>query len=752
MHALADDFNDNSINPQKWTVVIPSGSLTTVAETGGQLEITPPAYASGWHTGGVQSTGVYDLTDSMIFLEVPQVLAGNTSTYVRLEHDSTSYMTMSAGQLMYAVVITPGHGYLHQLQAYDPVAHRWWRIRHNSASNLIHWETSPDGSTWTSRFAEAPRIPITALRVSLEGNYSPGTSGSAPWDPGTARFDNLNGTLLPVIPPVDRRQQVYDTRVQAAVIELNRPHPAHVSNGEEQAYPYIASYSKGLQHDAVGDVVPASYQSLLNALASRAPADFEAILLGPGGKKLTNPQAGLAFTLEGPDTHAVTQPPAPRIDSAQNSAEMGELYWMALARDVHFADYGSNARVQAAIQSLNTEFSDFRGPKENGAVTTQTVFRGIFPGETVGPYLSQFLLKGTSDPRLPLGQGRGTADGLITYGALKIDQRQVTVLPGVDYLTYFNSWLDAQNGWDFRGQDAVDTTQRRFVRNLRDLGERVHIDNVADMFFNACLILLHEVPGNQLTGSGVIGRDMEFPFDQGNPYLAYTKQAPFATLGSAHALTLVWEQLTRALRAVWFQKWFVHRRLRPEEFGGRVDGHIAGRRAYPQINGEILDALTTGGLAPYYGGQSGDAFNSFLLPQAFPEGAPTHPAYGAGHATGSGACATVLKAFFNESTPIENPLVPNADGTALVAYTGADAGAMTVGGELNKLAGNIAIGRNAAGVHWRSDYDQSLLLGEQVAIGILQEQSILLNEPEFYQLTKFDGTTIRIQDGSVTVV
>ncbi|HEX2190342.1 MAG TPA: hypothetical protein VHG51_15650, partial [Longimicrobiaceae bacterium] len=63
-----------------------------------------------------------------------------------------------------------------------------------------------------------------------------------------------------------------------------------------------------------------------------------------------------------------------------------------------------------------------------------------------------------------------------------------------------------------------------------------------------------------------------------------------------------------------------------------------------------------------------------------------------------------------------------------------------------------ALGRNGAGVHWRSDYDQSLLLGETVAIGVLQEQSILLNEPEFYQLTRFDGTTIRIQDGAVTTV
>lgn len=48
-------------------------------------------------------------------------------------------------------------------------------------------------------------------------------------------------------------------------------------------------------------------------------------------------------------------------------------------------------------------------------------------------------------------------------------------------------------------------------------------------------------------------------------------------------------------------------------------------------------------LAPYFG-NTGERFpSSYLLPQAYPEGAPTHPAYGAGHAAGSGACATILK-------------------------------------------------------------------------------------------------------------
>jgi hypothetical protein len=51
-------------------------------------------------------------------------------------------------------------------------------------------------------------------------------------------------------------------------------------------------------------------------------------------------------------------------------------------------------------------------------------------------------------------------------------------------------------------------------------------------------------------------------------------------------------------------------------------------------------------------------------------------------------------------------------------------------GELNKLAANVAIGRNAAGVHYRSDYTSSLMLGEEVAISILKELKTYLPEPQ----------------------
>ncbi len=106
-----------------------------------------------------------------------------------------------------------------------------------------------------------------------------------------------------------------------------------------------------------------------------------------------------------------------------------------------------------------------------------------------------------------------------------------------------------------------------------------------------------------------------------------------------------------------------------------------------------------------------------LLPMAFPSGSPTHPSYGAGHATVAGACVTVLKAWFKDG-PIKNPvdLVSTADypvdpynpGTTLPAYTGSDN--LTVFGELNKIACNVAMGRSMGGVHFRTDNVRSLRL------------------------------------------
>jgi hypothetical protein len=104
---------------------------------------------------------------------------------------------------------------------------------------------------------------------------------------------------------------------------------------------------------------------------------------------------------------------------------------------------------------------------------------------------------------------------------------------------------------------------------------------------------------------------------------------------------------------------------------------------------------------------------------------------------------TILKAWFDENWVIPDPVVPTADGLALTPYRGADT--LTVGGELNKLASNVAIGRNIAGVHWRSDATESLKLGEAIAIAILTDYKGCYNERfDGFALTKFDGTRIVI--------
>jgi hypothetical protein len=496
----------------------------------------------------------------------------------------------------------------------------------------------------------------------------------------------------------DRSTLARKSRQEAAEALSRLPWPEHVNNGEEGDYPFVANYSKGLPHDEAGEVEPAAYNALLRATTTQRTEDFERIPVAE--RKLVNPQSGLAFDLEGPDPQALLQPPAPRIDSARNSAEMVELYWMGLLRDVPFAKFGTNALAKRAAAELS-KLSDYRAPRQDGKVTPAVLFRGDTRGDVRGPYLSQFLFRD------------------IQYGTLLIPQLHDTVQRDQDFMTDFDSWLAVQRGVSVPPIDR-DQQNRRYLQTPRDMANYVHFDALYEAYLNAALVLL---------GLGA-------PPDNGNPYAHSANQEGFGTYGGPHLLSLVTEVATRALKAQWFQKWFVHRRLRPEAFGGRIHAHLAGLRDYSMIDQEVLDSEALK--------RTNEKFGTFLLPQAFPEGSPLHPAYGSGHATVAGACVTVLKAWFDESWVLPDPVVPNAAGTELVPYTGPDADRLTVGGELDKVAANISIGRNMAGVHWRTDYSESVRLGEAVAIGVLRDQVRVGHESASFGLTRFDGSRMTI--------
>jgi hypothetical protein len=479
---------------------------------------------------------------------------------------------------------------------------------------------------------------------------------------------------------------------------------ARLDNGDEALYPNrIGNYSKGMPHQSNGEVVPSAYNALLTAVNSGNPADFEAIPLG-ATRRYTSPQSGYAFDLEGGDAFSFVQQPPPTFASREEAAEIAENYWMALLRDVPFNDYAANPVAANAAADLTLFGADFKGPKVGGVVTPNTLFRGLTPGDLNGPWLSQFFLQDCN------------------FGSNNINQQIRTVLApgsgGADYMTNFATWLAVQNGVS-QGPDIFDP-QLRYMRNGRDVGQWVHIDVLFQGYFQALLCMF---------GLGA-------PFDAGNPYASSSNQAGFATFGGPHIATLLCEVSTRALHAVWNQKWLVHRRLRPEVFAERCDRASQGIINYP-VHPDILTSLNSAT-------RLGKYFNTpnKLLPMAFPEGSPTHPAYGAGHATVAGACTTVLKAWFNENFVIPSPVVTDSTGQILTPYVGPP---MTVGGELNKIASNVALGRNIAGVHWRSDATESIKLGEAVAISILQDQKAAYNEVfNGFSLTKFDGTTITI--------
>jgi hypothetical protein len=225
------------------------------------------------------------------------------------------------------------------------------------------------------------------------------------------------------------------------------------------------------------------------------------------------------------------------------------------------------------------------------------------------------------------------------------------------------------------------------------------------------------------------------PVNPGNPYVGSTRENGFGTFGGPDFSGAIAEVACKALNVCWYQKWFVHLRPRPEAIAGIVHLINSGQGSKSDVSLSPV-ILNSQGLQ-----QSFNKYGTWLLSQAFPEGSPTHPAYPTGHGVVAGACITVLKFFFDSDFVIPDPVVPSSDGLSLLPYNGTDAGLLTVNGELNKLGHNVSFGHGIhAGIHWRSDTDTSLLLGEAVALSFLQDKARTYNEPFTVELTRFDGT------------
>jgi hypothetical protein len=464
-----------------------------------------------------------------------------------------------------------------------------------------------------------------------------------------------------------RRARALQLRTTTAQQQLADPFPRPQPNGDEDRYEVVglANFTKALPHNHLGEVDPAAYRALLRALRSGRSQDFKRIPLG-GSTKLANPEGAFAFELQGPDPWQRPVKAPPRFDSEAFAGEMTECYWLALARDIPYRRYGQEPITAAAIQDLRA-FGDYQG------LDAATLFRateGELAGVSSGPYVSQFLLQP------------------YTFGSTPTEQRYRTTVPGSDHLTSYAAWLAVQNGQPTTATAQYDPTPR-FIRNGRDLGEWSHRDFSYQGPLVAALILL-----------GYVARHGPQVLSEANPYRNHPTQTGVVTFGAPDILDQVARSANAATKAAWYSKWLVHRRLRPEEAAGRIHHHLTGQADYP------LHPKLTGSavLERLYAKQG-----SYLCPQAYPEGCPTHPAYPGATAAIGGAGVRVLKALFNPEFVIPEPVVPTDDGLALRPWKGAP---LTVGGELNKLAFNMAFGRDTAGVHFRKDELEGIFLGQ----------------------------------------
>jgi hypothetical protein len=537
-----------------------------------------------------------------------------------------------------------------------------------------------------------------------------------------AAAQSENSANPPAPPSGSDHSRVEDAkqiRYRCANNEAHIKVPPHTTNGDEQRYhDKSGTYSKGLLQDGIGLVNLAAFQSLKHAIDTGRFQDFENIIIG-GTRTQNGALGGISFALEGcdgvqlgnapcPDNQIsqIVVPPAPAAASAAYGTELIELYWASLLRDVAFTDYPTNAIAAQAAAELTNQ-PTYAGPRDaSGHVTPNLLFRGPYPGDTFGPYVSQLHL-------------------IPTYlGVQPISQQLLTYAANVDYMTDPVTFQQVQNGINTGLQNQVDS-QLRFLHNGRDLNAYTHLDVLYQAYFIASLVL----------------NTIHAPLNPGNPYVHSTKQNGFGTFGGPDISASLTTAARLALNAVWYQKWWIHLRHRPESGGALLrqvlTGHGGTIQAHPNSN--VLNSQAVQSSFSRYG--------DYFLSQAFPEGSPTHPAYPTGHGAVAGACITVLKFFFDNDFVIPNPVVPSNDGLSLLPYTGGDAGQLTVAGELNKIANNISFGHGIlSGIHWRSDTSSSIQFGEAVAISMLQDRATTYAEPFTVRLRKIDGTIATISN------
>ncbi|CAN0233495.1 unnamed protein product, partial [Ectocarpus fasciculatus] len=226
--------------------------------------------------------------------------------------------------------------------------------------------------------------------------------------------------------PTERARVTLQKRVDTAKEEFHVGPTCHITNGDETNLPdFIGQFHKSLPHDKFGTVDKRSYQKLLDCAFSADVNVCDQVPSGASarGAKLINPLGGTAHQVDGADSDNVFITTPDGVLSEELAAQMAEVYWMALTRDIPFSEFATNSLIRAAAGELRCK--GFRN--DGGKIDpVQDLFRTDWPGVTAGPVVSQLLLSDF------------VIDNII------VPPKQVTLVKEIDYMTTFQDWLDVQ--------------------------------------------------------------------------------------------------------------------------------------------------------------------------------------------------------------------------------------------------------------------------------------------------------------------
>jgi PKD repeat protein len=209
---LADDFNDNSLDTAKWSISQITGSQDPsipVTESFQRLNVGPLLQgASGFHFNGITSKLTYDFTGAYAYLSASIAPPAGATSELRLSVAGSN----SPAANVYRFIILGSNLKLQKVIggtasnlvapfAYNASSMKFLRIRHDSGSGNVIFETAPASlsdpsqpGAWTIQYQEAwtnwngtSGVQLTSVKIEVRI----GTATPDPVASGTLAVDNL---------------------------------------------------------------------------------------------------------------------------------------------------------------------------------------------------------------------------------------------------------------------------------------------------------------------------------------------------------------------------------------------------------------------------------------------------------------------------------------------------------------------------------------------------------------------------------